>query len=52
LDGNEQYRVTWQNALDDQTHKVFVRPGQDCGQLCDATGANACSEVPLRDTCS
>jgi cysteine-rich repeat protein len=47
----EQYRVNWDNGLGGQTHRVFVRPGQDCDQLCDATGANTCSEVPIKDSC-
>ena len=48
LSGKDQYRTTWQNALGGQTHRVFVKPGQDCGQLCNGNG---CSEVPLKDTC-
>lgn len=48
LSGNDQYRVTWSNALGGQTHRVFVRPGQACEQLC---GDSNCSEVPLKDTC-
>ncbi|KAF2257852.1 hypothetical protein CC78DRAFT_538214 [Lojkania enalia] len=51
LDGRDQYRVTWTNALGDQTHRVFVRPGQTCNTLCNHTGATACDEVPLKDAC-
>ncbi|PVI00150.1 zincin [Periconia macrospinosa] len=48
LSGNDQYRVTWSNGFGGQTHRVFVRPGQACEQLC---GDNNCSEVPIKDTC-
>lgn len=48
LSGTDQYRMTWDNSFGGQTHRVFVRPGQDCEDLCDD---NNCSEVPLQDTC-
>lgn len=48
LSGKDQYRTTWKNGLGGQTHRVFVKPGQDCGELCNG---NDCSEVPLKDTC-
>jgi hypothetical protein len=43
-----QYRMTWKNGYGDQTHRVFVKPGQDCTEIC--TDVN-CSQVPLKDSC-
>lgn len=47
-DVSKQYHVTWETSLGDQTHRVQVRPGQDCWDTCDN---NRCTEVPLKDTC-
>lgn len=43
-----QYHLTWKNANGDQTHRVFVKPGQDCYDVCSDVN---CSEVPLKDSC-
>src|SRR2546421_641027 len=29
-DTTQQYHLTWKNVNGDQTHRVFVKPGQDC----------------------
>jgi cysteine-rich repeat protein len=53
LDTSEQFRMTWINSYGSQTHRVFVRPGQDCTQLCDEGLGDPrdCSEVPIKDSC-
>ncbi|KAH8695837.1 hypothetical protein GQ44DRAFT_779706 [Phaeosphaeriaceae sp. PMI808] len=49
LTNADQYRVSWVNGNGDQTHRVWVQPGQNCDTLCST---NDCAEVPLRNTCS
>ncbi|KAF2250472.1 hypothetical protein BU26DRAFT_562457 [Trematosphaeria pertusa] len=49
IDSPDQFRVTWTNVRGDQTHRVFVKPGTTCLTLCNETGANTCSEVPVRE---
>ncbi|VUC28938.1 unnamed protein product [Clonostachys rosea] len=47
-DTSKQYHVSWVNSYGDQTHRVMVRPGQDCWDVCND---NRCSEVLTKDAC-
>lgn len=47
-DVSKEYHLTWLNTYGDQTHRVFVNPGQACTDVCSD---NRCSEVPLKDSC-
>ncbi|PVH93952.1 zincin [Periconia macrospinosa] len=46
--GRDQYRVEWENRHGGQTHRVFVKPGQACRDVCSDI---QCSEVPIKNTC-